>query len=68
MTTPSEELVPFEEFKLMAQRAGLGMTQEELEELKPTYDLYAPYIHLLHSIDLGAEEIGVTFHPEWPEA
>ena len=55
-----------EEFKLMADRAGLGMSQQELDDLKPVYDLYAPYIHLLHSVDLRAEEIGLTFHPDWP--
>ena len=55
-----------EEFRLMTQRAGLGMTPEEVAELKPLYELYAQYINMLHSIDLQAEEIGVTFHADWP--
>jgi hypothetical protein len=66
MSTSNEGAVSAEEFKLMADRAGLGMSQAELDELKPLYDLYAQYIQVLHSIDLRAEEIGVTFHPDWP--
>ena len=68
MATPGDEAVTSEEFKLMTERAGLGMSAEELDELKPMYELYAQYIQLLHSIDLQAEEIGVTFHPDWPTA
>ena len=68
MSTSGEGIVPAAEFKLMADRAGLGMTQQELDDLKPVFDLYAPYLQLLHSIDLSAEEIGVTFHPDWPPA
>ena len=66
MSTSDAGGVTPEEFKLMADRAGLGMSQSELDDLKPLYDLYAQYIDLLHSLDLQAEEIGVTFHPEWP--
>ena len=65
MAIPSEQSVTSEEFKLMTERAGLGMSVAELEELKPVYDLYAPYIRLLHSIDLQAEDMGVAFHPDW---
>ncbi len=68
MATTGREAVTSEEFKQMADRAGLGMIQEELDELRPIYELYAQYIQLLHSIDLQAEEIGVTFHPDWPSA
>jgi hypothetical protein len=57
-----------EEFQQMVDRAGLGMSRLEIDELKPMYDLYAQYTQLLHSIDLGNEEIGVTFHPDWPAA
>ena len=68
MTTPRGASVTPEEFKLMSDRAGLGMSQEELDHLKPLYDLYALYLQQIHSIDLGAEDMGVAFHPEWPSA
>ena len=68
MTTPGEGGVTPEEFRLMTERAGLGLRPDELEELKPLYDMYAQYIKTLHSIDFQAEEIGMTFHPDWPSA
>ena len=68
MTTPLGDSVTPEEFKLMTDRAGLGMRQEELAHLKPFYDLYSFYLQQIHSIALRAEEMGVTFHPEWPSA
>ncbi len=60
--------IPMAEFKLMADRAGLGMSQEELDALKPIYDLYAAYAQQLHTLSFGAEEMVVEFHPDWPEA
>jgi hypothetical protein len=66
MTTAGEGAVSLEVFKLLADRAGLGLSQKELEELKPLYDLHLGYAHQLHSIDLRAEEIAVAFQPDWP--
>ena len=60
--------ISIDEFKLMTELAGLGMDQQELEDLKPIYDLYADYARQLHSIDFGAEEMVVEFHPDWPES
>ena len=60
--------VSIDELQQMADRAGLGMSPQELAELKPIYDLYAAYAAQLHGINFGAEEPVVTFHPDWPEA
>ena len=60
--------ISIEEFKLLADMAGLGMDRDELEDLKPIYDLYADYARQLHTIDFGAEEMVVEFHPDWPES
>ena len=65
---PGQDEVSMEEFRLMADRAGLGLNDGELEELKPIYDLYAAYAAQLHDINYGAEEMVVEFHPDWPEA
>jgi len=67
MTSSPRSGINFEEFRQMSDRAGLGMTTEELEELKPLYDLYSQYTYLLHNIDLGSEEIDLTFRPDWPQ-
>ena len=66
MATSGDQGVTAEEFKRMTELAGLGLRAEEQEELRPLYQLYSEYISLLHSIDFQAEEIGMTFHPDWP--
>jgi hypothetical protein len=58
--------ISMEAFKLIVEQAGLGMNQQELEELKPLYDLYLASINQLHSIDFQAVEMAVAFHPDWP--
>ena len=65
---PETGEMSMEEFKLMADRAGLGMSQEELDDLKPIYEIYAAYALQLHTLSLGAEEMVVEFRPDWPEA
>ena len=57
-----------EEFKMLAGRAGLGMSQDELDALKPIFDVYAAYARELHTLSFGAEEMVVEFHPDWPDA
>ena len=56
--------ISMEEFKFMADRAGLGMDQEELDHLKPMYELYMEYTAQVHSIDFGPEEMVLEFHPD----
>ena len=68
MATSGQQSVNAEQFAMMTRLAGLNMSQEEIDELKPMYDLYSEYIRLVHSVDLQAEEIGLTFHPDWPSA
>ena len=59
--------VSLERLKLMAELAGLNMTDEEVEEIKPLFDLHYQYAKQLHDVDLGAEEIAVSFEADWPE-
>ena len=40
------------------------MNLQELEDLKPVYELYLEYTALVHSIDFGPEEMVVEFHPD----
>ena len=56
--------ISMEEFKFMADRAGLGMDQAELEHLKPIYELYMQYTAMVHSIDFGPEEMVVELNPD----
>lgn len=66
MSTHGPGSISMDEFRLMAERAGLGLTESELEELKPLYELYLPHIEKLHSVELGAEEISLSFQADWP--
>ena len=68
MASTSEGQVSMDTFKTMIEIAGLGMTDQETEHLKPLYDLYARYVTTVHSVELGAEEVAAVFHPEWPPA
>ena len=60
------ESISLEELQRLTQQAGLDLPPEELEGLKPLWELYLQHLSVLHSIDLQAEEIGLTFHPDWP--
>ena len=66
MSDPND--VSIEQLKQMAELAGLGMSDQEVEDLKPDYDLYAAYARQLHTIDLGATEMIVEYHPDWPDS
>lgn len=68
MASAEGHQVSLEQFRTMTELAGLGMTAQEIEQLKPLYDLYARYIGIVHSVEFGDVEIGVAFHPDWPSA
>ncbi len=65
MATARDEEITLEQFRLLAERAGLGLSSEDLSELKPLYELYLKQIAPMRSLNLKAEEIGVAFHPDW---
>ena len=64
MAENPEPQITMEEFRFMADRAGLGMDQSELEDLKPIYELYLQYTAMVHSIEFGPEEMVLEFHPD----
>ena len=55
------------ERSLMAQlaREGLEPRAGDLEEFAKIIELYVENLKTLHSINLGAEELGPVFRPEW---
>ena len=58
--------VSIERLKIIAELAGLNMTDKEVEDLKPLYDLHLQYASELHAVDLGTEEIALSFEADWP--
>jgi hypothetical protein len=63
MTEP--EGISLEHFRVLTEHAGLNLTTEELAALKPMYDYYAALIQRLHEVELDAEDLAVTFSPNW---
>ncbi len=66
MSSTGNQEISLERFKIMAELAGFNMTDQEVEDLKPLFDLHIQYANQLHAIDLGAEEIAVSFEADWP--
>jgi hypothetical protein len=54
-----------EHFRVLVERAGLQLSDAELTALQPMFDFYAEQLPKLHEVELGAEELAVTFLPQW---
>ncbi len=59
------ESISMDAFRVLADRAGLGLTSEELESLKPMYDHFARQTAVLSELELGAEDMALRFPPDW---
>jgi len=46
-------------------REGLEPKDGDLEQFSKIIDLYVENLKQLHSVNLGAEELGPVFRPEW---
>jgi hypothetical protein len=46
-------------------REGLEPKPGDLEEFAKIIELYVENLKTLHSINLGSEELGPVFRPEW---
>jgi hypothetical protein len=46
-------------------REGLQPKEGDLKEFEKIIELYVGNLNQLHSINLGAEELGPVFRPEW---
>lgn len=57
--------IALEHFRVLVEHAGLRLSEAELTALKPMFDFYAEQIHQLHEVELGVEELAVTFLPHW---
>ena len=46
-------------------REGLKPKEGDLEQFAKIIELYMGNLRQLHSVNLGAEELGPVFRPEW---
>ena len=60
-----EGALTLEQFRLLANRAGVVISEEEMPKMKDLYEQFYNYSRIIHSIDLGNEPLGLTFHPNW---
>ena len=54
-----------DDFRALTRRAGLDLTDAELEELKPMYDHYLEPIAQMNALDLDSEDLAVVYSPGW---
>jgi hypothetical protein len=59
------EGISVEQLRGLTERAGLALKSEELTALKPMFDHYAEQIKVLFEVELEAEDLAVTYSPNW---
>ncbi|MCI0870131.1 MAG: hypothetical protein J4O08_10460 [Chloroflexi bacterium] len=57
--------IPLEEFATLVKRAGMNLNEPELEHLKPMYEHYLASLERMHLLDLDAEDLAMTYIPDW---
>lgn len=63
MATKDSSSITPEEFQVLVRRAGLDLTPEELERLRPMYQTLMDQISKLHDPSLPLEGPAHTFRP-----
>lgn len=58
---PKSEYISTEQLGEIAKRAGIKLSKEEIELLKPVYEQYARGAESLHELDLGDIDLALTF-------
>ena len=51
--------------KALLAREGLEPKEGDLEQFAKIIELYMGNLKTLHAVNLGAEELGPVFRPEW---
>jgi hypothetical protein len=59
------EGISVDQLRVLAERAGLALKSEELTALKPMFDHYAKQIQVLYEVELDADDLAVTYSPNW---
>lgn len=65
MAAPEAGNITLDEFQAIVQRAGLGLTRDEMEHLLPIYRQFAEQLRLLHDPDLPLDLPAVTFAADY---
>ena len=57
------ESASMDDLEALARRAGLVLTPEEIENLRPMYEHYASQVTEMHELDLDDGDLAVMFTP-----
>ena len=60
-----ENQAEIQAIRLLSQRAGLSLPDEEIEKLIPFYRRNLERLETLHSADLETDEVAGIFPPQW---
>ncbi|MDA1188462.1 MAG: hypothetical protein O2854_02105 [Chloroflexi bacterium] len=63
---PEEFAISLEDFRVLMERNGLRLTDEELKHLKPLYETSRKVIAPLHALDFGETETASFYNPAQP--
>lgn len=66
MSTSEEETISAEEFRVLAHRAGLDLSPEEMDGLRPMLQWLRENIKLLQDPSLPLAEPAAIFSAQWP--
>ena len=56
--------ISLDDFRVLTERSGMKLSDEELAALKPMYEHFARQIAPIHDLELDAEDLAVVFQPE----
>lgn len=67
MSTQESNPVSLAEFRVLVRRAGLELTNEELEQLLPLHQEFTKQLAMLHDPSLPLEEPVMVFPVQWTQ-
>ncbi len=59
------DTISMDDFRALANRVGLELTDDELAHLKPMYEHFLEPVARMNALDLGDEDLAVIFEPAW---
>jgi hypothetical protein len=61
----AEQGISMEDFRALVARAGMELSEQELETLKPMYEHFARQAASLQEVELDAEDLALVYSPNW---
>ena len=62
---PDPKTVSNEDFKVLTRNAGMNLSDDEIEHLRPMYEFYANNAATLHDVELDDADLALSYTPNW---